>query len=113
MDESEEPVMVFNMPLNPNDNVSHLESEIDAAQLFSKANNVAPELLALWDSEKFMDVQLICAGNQSVKAHRLVLAALSPVFRQIFMEIGPLMEEDCVIVLTEVEANVIQSFLQR
>ena len=61
-----------------------------------------------------MDVQLICgAGNTCVKAHRLVLAALSPVFRQIFIEIGPFSEEDYVIVLAEVEANVIQSFLQR
>ena len=49
MDESQEPVMVFDLPINPNENV--LESEVlDAAQLFSKANNVGPELLALWNS---------------------------------------------------------------
>ena len=40
MDESQEPVLVFDMPLNPNENEPHMESEVDAAQLFSKANNV-------------------------------------------------------------------------
>ena len=105
MDGSEEPVMVFNIPMDPD---GQMDSEMSS--LFSKTNNVAPELLTLWDSELFMDVHLICTGNKIIKAHRVVLAALSPVFRQIFLEVGPFTEDDCTIVLPEVDSEVIQSF---
>ena len=60
-----------------------------------------------------MDVELVCAGNQIVRVHRLVLAALSPFFRKIFMDWGPAMEIDTNIVLVEVEAEAMRGFLQK
>ena len=86
--------------------VPHLET-----QLFSSnVNNVTPELITLWETEKYMDVQLFCE-NKTIKAHRVVLAALSPVFRNVFMDIGPLTEDDCTIILPEVDAVVLETFL--
>ena len=86
--------------------VPHLET-----QLFSSnVNNVTPELMTLWETEKYMDVQLFCE-NKTIKAHRVVLAALSPVFRTVFMDIGPLTEDDCTIILPEVDAVVLETFL--
>ena len=86
--------------------VPHLET-----QLFSSnVNNVTPELMTLWETEKYMDVQLFCE-NKTIKAHRVVLAALSPVFRSVFMDIGPLTEDDCTIILPEVDAVVLETFL--
>ena len=71
------------------------------------------ELPQLWHSKEFMDVDLVCAGNQVVRAHRLVLAALSPFFRRIFSEVGPSPENDTPIFLAEVEATPLKSCLEK
>ena len=103
-------VMVFDMAM---DQVVVPTME-DGAQFLSKtANNLGSELMLLWQSESFMDVDLICAGNQTVRTHRVILAALSPFFRKIFMDWGPAMETDINIVLAEVKADTIRDFLQK
>ena len=104
---SGEAVMVFDMAI---DQVTAME---DGAQFLSKtANNLGSELMLLWQSESYMDVDLICTGG-TVRTHRVILAALSPFFRKIFMDWGPALETDINIVLPEVTAETIRDFLQK
>ena len=109
MESTADTVMVYDMAI---DQVV-LPALEDGAQFLSKTNNLGPELASLWESEAFMDVELICTGNKVVRAHRVVLAALSPFFRKMFMDWGPAMETDINIVLAEVEAESIKGFLQK
>merc|ERR1719362_458463 len=60
-----------------------------------------------------MDVDLVCTGNEVVRTHRLVLAALSPFFRRIFVDFGPQLETDISISLSEVEAKTLRSCLEK
>ena len=60
-----------------------------------------------------MDVHLICEGHQIVKAHKLVLAALSSFFRKIFLDFGPQNECDIFINLAEVEAADMKNILEK
>ena len=73
----------------------------------------ANELANLWVSQRHMDVDLVCTGNEVVRAHRLVLAALSPFFRRIFVDFGPQLETDISISLSEVEAKVLRGCLEK
>ena len=73
----------------------------------------ANELANLWVSQRHMDVDLVCTGNEVVRAHRLVLAALSPFFRRIFVDFGPQLETDISISLSEVEAKTLRSCLEK
>jgi hypothetical protein len=73
----------------------------------------ANELANLWVSQCHMDVDLVCTGNEVVRAHRLVLAALSPFFRRIFVDFGPQLETDISISLSEVEAKTLRSCLEK
>ena len=73
----------------------------------------ANELADLWISQRYMDVDLYCAGNEMVRAHRLVLAALSSFFRRIFVDFGPQYETDISICLAEVEAQTLRMFLEK
>ena len=107
-------VMVFDMAMDQVVVPVTMEDHGAANQFLSKtANNLGSELMLLWQSESFMDVDLICAGNQTVRTHRVILAALSPFFRKIFMDWGPAMETDINIVLAEVQAQTIRDFLQK
>jgi hypothetical protein len=102
-----ESVMVFNMALNE---VVASNSDEDA-QLLNETNNVIPELANLWQTQQFMDVELVCSGRVPVKAHKLVLAAVSPVFRMVFCDdFSP--EVDCTIMLPETDPNALRHFLQ-
>jgi hypothetical protein len=49
-------------------------------------------LLDLWEAGDLTDVELRCAGG-AVRAHRVVLAAASPVFRALFVGAGQAMRE--------------------
>ncbi len=82
-------------------------------QLLRSRATFSNELAELWQSQRYMDVNLICAGNHVVKVHKLVLAALSSVFRRIFLEIGPLTETDFYISLAEVDGQVLTQCLQK
>ena len=42
-------------------------------------------LKLLWENEEFLDVTLVCDDDQ-VKAHKVILSAASPFFRQIFTQ---------------------------
>lgn len=109
MDTTEASVLVFQVDQVV---VSPPPEAISAPKLRNRVI-VANELAELWESQRFMDVDLICAGNQVVKAHKLVLAALSAFFRRIFIDIGPQTETDVVISLAEVEATVLSDCLQK
>ena len=73
----------------------------------------ANELANLWISQRYMDVDLYCAGNEVVRAHRLVLASLSSFFRRVFVDFGPELETDICICLSEVEAPTLRSCLEK
>ena len=64
MEGTGESVMVFDMAI---DQVVVPTLE-DGAQFLSKTNNLGSELSLLWQSEGFMDVDLVCNGNQVVRA---------------------------------------------
>ena len=44
-------------------------------------------LKLLWDSEEFLDVTLACDDDQ-VQAHKVILSAASPFFRQLNCSLG-------------------------
>lgn len=111
MDEASGPILVFNMTM---DQVLVPPLDMDPQMTANRSNSViASALAALWRSEAFMDVELYCAGNVVVKAHKLVLAAISPLFRQLFLDLGPFLEVDYAIVLADVEAEVLREFLDK
>ena len=39
----------------------------------------------LWTSEDFVDVTLVCANGQPMKAHKVILSSCSPFFKNLFM----------------------------
>lgn len=45
--------------------------------------NITSQFEALRDDEDFTDVSIVCEGR-SIKAHRVVLSACSPLFKEMF-----------------------------
>ena len=62
----------------------------------------------LYQGEEFTDV-VISAGNQTFKAHKLVLSICSPYFQNLFRKLGP---EKHVIFLKDISAKHLELLLQ-
>ena len=102
------PVLVFDQVPVPG-----IDTQVPSDSKLKNKLIFASELASLWTSQKYMDVNLICTGNEVVRAHQLVLAGLSPFFRQIFLDVGPAAEIDHSILLEEVEADSLRDCLQK
>lgn len=48
------------------------------------------EIRSWFDGECFADVDLVCEGKETLKAHRLVLASSSPLIKQVLEETPPI-----------------------
>lgn len=46
-------------------------------------NNLMTSLESLWNEDEYVDVTLMCGGQQ-VRSHQVVLSASSPFFNEIF-----------------------------
>ncbi|XP_066246973.1 protein abrupt-like isoform X1 [Euwallacea similis] len=76
-------------------------------------NNHRTNLLSVFDellqSESFTDVTLACEGGSPIKAHRMVLAACSPYFQNIFTDLPC---KHPVVVLKDVKYSEIKAILE-
>ncbi len=70
---------------------------------------VADFLRHVWASPDACDTdaRIVCADGRSARAHRLVLAAISDLFRKCLLDVT----DDVVIVIPDVSVDVIKSFL--
>ena len=64
-----------------------------------------------WEDGKFSDVQIHCKDGTIVKSHRIILATLSHMLRKALV-LDPTFEEDSVILMPDVTADVLADFLE-
>ncbi|CAH0395024.1 unnamed protein product [Bemisia tabaci] len=70
--------------------------------------NVVSELESFWNDENFVDVTLSCGAKQ-IKAHKLILSASSPYFKQIFQD-NPCKHP--IVMLQDVDPNILKLILE-
>ncbi len=64
-----------------------------------------------WEAGRFSDVRIRCEGGDEIRAHKIVLATISHMFRRALLA-DPTVDEDSVIIIPDVGAEVLAQFLE-
>ena len=88
-----------------------MEEELDEPQMRGE-RPIFSGLREEWDNKEFADVQILCKDRELILSHRMVLATMSNMIRRALVS-NPIKDEDTVIMIPDVEAEDLSSFLSR